>query len=60
MKERRWRPRGGKKGKPKGDHDGNGQAAKVGVAACERKVNHDDTWLNCNRVGHWAKDYPYP
>lgn len=59
-KEHHRRTCGGKKAKPKGDRDGGGQAEKVGTAADECKANHDNTYLNCNHVGHWAKDCPYP
>jgi hypothetical protein len=33
---------------------------KAGAASGERKANRDDTYLNCNRVGHWARDCPHP
>jgi hypothetical protein len=55
-KERRWRPHGGKKGKPKGDHDGGGQGEKAGATGGQHKVNHDGTYLNCHRASHWAND----
>jgi len=59
-KERRRRPRGGKNNKPKGDRGGSGgQAEKEDVAGRECKANCDDTCLNCNRAGHWAKDCPF-
>jgi hypothetical protein len=58
-KDRRRCPHGGKKNKPKGDHDGGG-AGKAGAAGGERKVNRDDTCLNCNRTRHWARDCPHP
>ena len=53
--ERRRRPRGGKKTKPKGDHTG-------GVANPDgrRRADRDDTCHNCNCTGHWAKDCPEP
>lgn len=62
-KERRWRPRGGKKGKPKADHasgDGGGQGGKANATDGERKATCDDTYLNCGRTGHWAKDCRLP
>jgi hypothetical protein len=56
-KDHRWRPRGGKKNKPKGDCDGGGrQADKAGVV----EANRDDTCLNCNHTGRWASDCPHP
>ena len=35
-------------------------ADKAGAAGGERKANRDDTCLNCNHAGHWARDCPHP
>jgi len=66
-KDRCRRPRGGKKNKPKGgDRDGDrgradrGGGDKAGAAGGERRANRDDTCLNCNGAGHWARDCPHP
>ena len=55
-KERRRRPRGGKKEK-KGPR---GQAGVDGDAAGERKATRDDTCNNYGMSGHWAKDCCLP
>jgi len=65
-KDKRRRPRGGKKNKPRGDRDGGGadgggaQADKAGGADGERKANRDDLCLNYHQGGHWARDCPHP
>jgi len=62
--DRRRRPRGGKKNKPKGDHAGGaanpsgGCGDRGGDADGERRAGRDDTCNNCNCAGHWAKDCP--
>lgn len=33
---------------------------KASAATGERKVNHDDTWLNYNHARHGARDCPHP
>jgi len=65
--QERWRsPRGGRKNKPKGDHDagagdsGGGRRDKGGDVGGDRRANRDDTCHDCNRAGHWAKDCPQP
>ena len=62
-KDRRRRPRGGKKNKPKAgdrerEHGGadRGGGDKAGTAGGERRANRDDTCLNCNGAGHWARN----
>jgi hypothetical protein len=62
-KEPGRQPRGGRKQKPKGERDDRGdsrQGEKAGSPDGERKVNRDNTCLNCHRTGHWVKDYPQP
>ena len=64
--ERRRRPRGGRKNKPKGNRacctadPGGGRGDRGGDTGSERRAGRDDTCHNCNRAGHWAKDCPQP
>jgi hypothetical protein len=58
-KDRHRHPRGGKKNKSCGDHDGGGagdggraQADRAGGADGERRANRGDLCINCNRAGH--------
>jgi len=56
--ERRHRPRGGRKNKPRGEREvgagdsGVGRGEKGGDASGDRRANRDDTSNNCNRAGH--------
>jgi len=64
--ERRRRPRGSRKNKPKGDRaggaadPGDGRGDRGGDTGGEHRAGRDDTYHICNRAGHWARDCPQP